>query len=143
MIQRELRPTLLDADQRRRPAAQHTGHMMILTRLAFQPLVFAACLMVLATQVAAQLHPGKPSPVRGAGLAAKLCAECHTSKADDAQRVKADVPTFQEIANLPAQSPELLTGKIMVPRHPMPTMSLSRVEIADVVAYIETFKKPD
>ena len=76
-------------------------------------------------------------------LAAKLCGECHTSEADGTQRVKADVPTFREIANLPGQTPELLTGKIMVPRHPMPDLVLSRAEIADVVAYIKSFKTPD
>jgi len=54
-----------------------------------------------------------------------------------------DVPSFREIANLDGQSSERMTMLIVNPKHPMPTIALSRDEIADVVAYIQTFKTED
>ncbi|MGI9382506.1 MAG: c-type cytochrome [Methyloligellaceae bacterium] len=113
---------------------------MTLTRLASQALLVGALALTLAAPTAAQRHPGKPNPDRGAELAAKLCSNCHTTKAADTARVKADVPTFREIAAIEDQSAVRITGKIMMPRHPMPSIHLSRSEIADVVAYIESLK---
>lgn len=116
---------------------------MTLTRFASQALLLGGLALSFAASAEAQRHPGKPNPDRGAELAAKLCSNCHTTKAADTARVKADVPTFREIATLKDQSDVRITGKIMMPRHPMPTISLSRSDIADVVAYIQSLKTPN
>lgn len=113
---------------------------MTLTRFASQALFLGAFVLSLAVSAAAQRHPGKPNADRGAQLAVKLCANCHAVSAGDAARVKADVPTFQEIAALADQSTERMTGKMMMPHHPMPDIQLTRSEIADVIAYIQSLK---
>lgn len=142
MIRPESPPTHFCEQPPYRPEARHAADVRWRS-FVFRPLLVAACGVALFTQATAQTHPGLPDVERGARLAAKLCASCHASEADGTRRVKADVPTFREIANLPGQTPELLTGKIMVPRHPMPDLALSRDQIADVVAYIKSFKTPD
>ncbi|MCG8559355.1 MAG: cytochrome c [Hyphomicrobiales bacterium] len=116
---------------------------MTLTRFASQTLLVGALALPFSASVDAQQHPGKPNPKRGAELAVKLCSNCHTTQADNAARVKADVPTFREIAALDDQTDVRITGKIMMPRHPMPSINLTRSELADVVAYIQSLKAPN
>ena len=116
---------------------------MTVPRFASQALLLGALTFAFAASAAAQRHPGKPNPDRGAELAAKLCSNCHTTKATDSARVKADVPTFREIAALDDQTDVRITGKIMMPRHPMPSINLTRSELADVVAYIQSLKMPN
>jgi mono/diheme cytochrome c family protein len=100
------------------------------------------CFVASVSAASAQNIPGRPSPDQGAQLAAKLCASCHLiGQAGQAKnRVKADVPSFREIANLDGQTSERMTILIMSPNHPMPTIALSRDNIAHLVAYIETLK---
>lgn len=102
----------------------------------------AAALVSLASPAVAQQIPGKPNAERGARLAADLCIECHVPTAEDGKPVNSDIPTFKEIANLKGRTPEWITGKIMIPAHPMPNLALSRADIADLVAYILSFRKP-
>jgi len=103
------------------------------------------CLSALVCAASAQTIPGRPSPDQGAQLASKLCVNCHLIEQDSQAKgqVAVDVPSFREIANLDGQSSERMTMLIVNPKHPMPTIALSRDEIADVVAYIQTFKTED
>ena len=105
-------------------------------------IVGAVCLTAILSSVSAQTIPGRPSPDQGARLASKLCVNCHLigQESQDQGRVKVDVPSFREIANLDGQTSERMTMLIISPNHPMPTIALSRDDIAHVVAYIETFK---
>jgi mono/diheme cytochrome c family protein len=100
------------------------------------------CLVAILSAAVAQTIPGRPNPDQGAQLASKLCVNCHLigQESQAQSRVKADVPSFREIANLDGQTSERLTVLIISPNHPMPTIALSRDDIAHVVAYIETFK---
>jgi cytochrome c2 len=93
----------------------------------------------------AQTIPGRPNPDQGARLASKLCVNCHLIEQDSQAtgQVAVDVPSFREIANLDGQSSERMTMLIINPRHPMPTIALSRDEIAHLIAYIQTFKTDD
>lgn len=109
---------------------------------------FGAALLVsticLGASVAwAQQIPGKPDPAKGSELAAKLCSNCHVSKATSGESVKADVPTFKEIANLEGRTEASIAGKIILPAHPMPTFNLSRTDIAHLVAYVMSLKTPE
>ena len=93
----------------------------------------------------AQPVPGKPDPKRGLELAAKLCSNCHAGKGIPTQSggQQADVPTFPEIAKRSGQTAERIHGILVMPRHPMPTIPLTRNEMADLAAYILSLKTDD
>jgi mono/diheme cytochrome c family protein len=80
----------------------------------------------------------QPDPVHGKGLAEKLCTNCHLvgSAQQQQQPANADVPSFHEIANREGQTSGAITARIMLPKHPMPTIPLTKAELADLAAYI-------
>ena len=83
-----------------------------------------------------------PDAANGARLAKRWCAECHVVAPGQAQ-ASADVPAFSAIAADPAKTVELLTTVLTVPEKAhtrMQNLNLSRVEIADLIAYIKTQK---
>lgn len=76
----------------------------------------------------------------GGRLADQWCASCHIVKPGQA-RGSADVPPFSAVA---AKFPDIapLANFLAAPYPRMPTMPLSREEIADLVAYIRTQGPP-
>jgi mono/diheme cytochrome c family protein len=75
----------------------------------------------------------------GARIAEQWCAECHVIGPRDKHGV-AGVPSFEAIANDELKTPGYLRVFLMVPHPPMPTLTLSRQEIDDLITYIETQK---
>jgi cytochrome c len=114
--------------------AAKTGGLTLLASLTI------ASVGLWSSAVEAQIHPDAKT---GHKIADKLCTGCHIvgSKAANAT-MPADVPTFEEIANMPGQSAEGIAGRIVIPHPPMPTITLTREEIGDVAAYILTLRKP-
>jgi cytochrome c2 len=78
---------------------------------------------------------GAADPETGLRIAKRWCAECHVVTPDQT-RAKADVPPFATIAK--RKTIKELTIFLSDPHPKMPDMSLSRNEIADIVAYIKT-----
>jgi mono/diheme cytochrome c family protein len=76
---------------------------------------------------------------QGHSLARQWCSECHIVDAGQT-RGSADVPPFAAIAGSESLTTEGLTAFLANPHPVMPNMSLSRDEIADLVAYIEALK---
>ena len=72
----------------------------------------------------------------GKTVAERWCASCHVV-APEQTRAKADAPSFEDIARRRAAANLRLFLANPYPR--MPNMSLSRDEIADLVAYIKSF----
>ena len=70
----------------------------------------------------------------GRAIAERWCASCHLVAQD--QRSAADVPSFQSIARKPDIGESLLVAFLATSHPRMPDMSLSRQEIADLLAYI-------
>jgi cytochrome c2 len=70
----------------------------------------------------------------GGIIAERWCASCHLV-AEDQKQANADVPSFASIARKKL-SDEKLVAFLTDPHPKMPDMSLSRDEIADIVAYI-------
>lgn len=108
--------------------------------------VLAAALLALAAT------PG-PTPARAAGpivdvaagerLAKRWCAGCHLVAADQTT-ASVDAPSFASLANAPAKTAEGIADFLTLPgttHTKMPDLSLSRVEIRDIVGYIATLKK--
>ena len=75
----------------------------------------------------------------GADLAKRWCASCHVV-ADGQSQASADVPSFASVARRPNFSPERLAFFLLDPHPKMPNVSLTRVEAADLAAYIASLK---
>ncbi|MES1149521.1 MAG: c-type cytochrome, partial [Bradyrhizobium guangdongense] len=81
-----------------------------------------------------------PDPSQGKALAEKLCTNCHLVGAASQEHANADVPSFHEIANREGLTAGAITGSIILPKHPMPQIPLTKSELADLAAYILTLR---
>lgn len=79
----------------------------------------------------------------GRQTAERLCTSCHVSDTSSSQSVPAGVPTLRAIANRPEQTAERVAGMLIDPHPPMPNTRVTREEINDVVAYLQSLRKPD
>jgi mono/diheme cytochrome c family protein len=80
----------------------------------------------------------KGDAAHGEIIAKRWCAACHLVASDQAE-ANSDAPPFVSIARKKQASE--LTDFLTDPHPKMPNMSLSRSEIADVVAYIKTLDR--
>ena len=87
----------------------------------------------------------QPDKVQGKALAEKLCTNCHLvgSAPQQQQPANADVPSFKEIADREDQTAGAITARIMLPKHPMPQIPLTKAELADLAAYILSLRDAD
>ncbi|MCH9765797.1 MAG: cytochrome c [Alphaproteobacteria bacterium] len=81
-----------------------------------------------------------PDAERGKALAERLCVNCHVVSQDSATDVPDGVPTFKGIANKSKQSAEHIRNILMQPHAPMPNMNLSRLEMDDIIAYLDELR---
>ena len=82
--------------------------------------------------------------VQGKALAEKLCTNCHlVGSAQQQQPSNADVPSFKEIADREDQTAGAIIARIMLPKHPMPQIPLTKTELADLAAYILSLRNGD
>lgn len=99
--------------------------------------LLAALALPLFASLALAGVTSKPDPVQGKVLAEKLCTNCHlVGSAQQQQPANADVPSFKEIAEREDQSAGAIAARIMLPKHPMPQIPLTKAELADLAAYI-------
>jgi mono/diheme cytochrome c family protein len=75
-------------------------------------------------------------PSKGEIIAKRWCATCHLVAADQ-KTANSDVPSFASLAKSKLSS-EALRDFLSNPHPRMPDMSLTRSEIADIVAYIRS-----
>jgi mono/diheme cytochrome c family protein len=100
-------------------------------------LVVSALLsLFMAGAAFAAKIPGQPDPEHGKTLAQSLCSNCHLVGAGTQEHVNADVPSFREIANMEGQTAGAIIARIILPKHPMPQIPLTKDELADLAAYI-------
>ena len=75
----------------------------------------------------------------GKALAERWCSGCHVVERD--QKLAVDqAPPFASLARMPDFSANKLAFLLLKPHPNMPTLSLSRAEIADIAGYIATLK---
>jgi mono/diheme cytochrome c family protein len=99
--------------------------------------VIAALALPLCASLALAGVTSQPDPAQGKSLAEKLCTNCHlVGSAQQQQPANADVPSFAEIANREDQTAGAITAHIMLPKHPMPQIPLTKAELSDLAAYI-------
>ena len=88
--------------------------------------------------------PRNQTRCRARALAEKLCTNCHlVGSAQQQQPANADVPSFKEIADREDQTAGAITARIMLPKHPMPQIPLTKAELADLAAYILSLRDGD
>lgn len=80
---------------------------------------------------------------RGEALSRRWCADCHVVAADQT-KASSDAPSFFALTGAAARTPEALAAYLALPdtvHSRMPDLHLSRVEIADIVAYVGTLRR--
>jgi len=75
--------------------------------------------------------------MRGQALAERWCANCHVTDRSGTSTVQQGPPSFSSIGLTSDQLRTFLTH----PHGAMPDFALSRNEIEDVIAYIETLRQ--
>lgn len=104
-----------------------------LPRARTKLLQFAAVLLLLQSDQGAAADL-----VRGRAIASRWCSECHVIGPGQ-QRGSDNVPTFAEINKAKQFNEVRLKAFLSAPRHSqMPDLSLTRAEIADLIAYIKS-----
>jgi len=76
----------------------------------------------------------------GGDLAKRWCASCHLVERTQKQ-ANADVASFAEIAQKADFTPEKVAFFLLDPHPKMPSFPLSRLEAADIAAYIGSLRK--
>jgi mono/diheme cytochrome c family protein len=76
----------------------------------------------------------------GEQIARRWCTPCHVV-ASDQRQVTGEAPPFATIARQPNFDPARLALFLLDPHPKMPDMSLTRVEAANLAAYIATLGK--
>ena len=94
--------------------------------------------IVFLFAVATLMSPALMADVsNGEKLARRWCAACHVVAADQREGNTQASP-FSAIAKLPSFDGSKLALFLLAPHPPMPDMSLTRAEAADLAAYIVT-----
>jgi mono/diheme cytochrome c family protein len=78
-------------------------------------------------------------PIHGEEVARRWCAECHVV-ARDQRQVLSQAPPFSAIARNPEFNVDRLAYFLLEPHPKMPSMSLTRREVADLASYIASLK---
>ncbi len=101
------------------------------------PVVFAALLAPVTVARAADALAGKR-------IADRWCTSCHVVEGPAQGRPGHGtdaVPTLASIAHDPQRGPDWLRQWLTSPHPPMPNLNLSRAEIDDVVAYLQSLSR--
>jgi mono/diheme cytochrome c family protein len=79
--------------------------------------------------------------VKGLAVARKWCARCHIVEAGQKAHALDAAPPFADLARDPKITAARLRGILSNPHGRMPTEPLTRADIADLIAYIESLRK--
>ncbi len=84
-------------------------------------------------------RPARADADKGGQLARQWCAGCHVIGGDPAGAVPQGPPSFKSVARSGMTADQLRTF-LSHPHGAMPDLALTRAEIADLLAYIETLR---
>lgn len=84
-------------------------------------------------------HPARADADNGAHLARQWCANCHVIGNNSAGPVPQGPPSFQMIVHS-GMTADQLRAFLSHPHGAMPDLSLTRAEIDDLIAYINTLR---
>jgi mono/diheme cytochrome c family protein len=84
-------------------------------------------------------HPARADAGNGAQLARQWCGNCHVIGNNSAGPIPQGPPSFQMIAHS-GLTADQLRAFLSHPHGAMPDLSLTRTEIDELIAYINTFR---
>ncbi len=102
-------------------------------------LVATAWLCFGLTAISEKARAADGDVKAGAVVARTWCANCHVI-APEQKVARFEAPSFRSLANDPARTKEGLRTFLFAPHPPMPDLELSRRQIDDVIAYIESLQ---
>ena len=102
-------------------------------------VVSALALAVLGAGASLAGPTSAPDAAHGKALAQRLCSNCHLVTSEQTH-ANADVPSFREIANRQGQTEGAIMGNIVIPKHPMPVIPITKSELKDLAAYIRSLR---
>jgi cytochrome c len=97
--------------------------------------VLAATLLGMTLPALAGDPPGDPAS--GRRIAEQWCASCHAVEARPERAPVDGVPAFRTVANQPGYQVGYIKAFLTMPHRPMPNLSLSRMDINDLAAYLD------
>ena len=97
----------------------------------------ARIMLVSLMLVAVAAHPARADAGKGGQLAQQWCASCHVIGDSPASTVQQGPPSFRTVARS-GLSADQLRAFLSHPHGAMPDLALTRAEIDDLIAYIET-----
>ncbi|MGI9522541.1 MAG: c-type cytochrome [Hyphomicrobiaceae bacterium] len=112
------------------------GHSSFWLSVAFASATASAA-------IAQEPAQNPPDPLRGRQLAQSFCINCHLVDPDQSGGINEGIPSFRAIANRPGQTHENIVNFLVEPHPPMPDMQLTRSEIRDLTAYLDTLRRPE
>jgi mono/diheme cytochrome c family protein len=101
-----------------------------------RPLAIIAASVVAAASIGPALAAGDAQS--GRQLAQQWCSSCHI--VDRLEKGPDTAPPFPAIARKHAKDDGWVRAWLSTSHPPMPNFNLSRVQIDDIVAYLETFR---
>lgn len=106
------------------------------------PRFLAATLGIVLTAMAFASAARAGDAAEGQALASRWCSGCHNVGGDGKPSASDTIPTFDSIAQRKELNRVQLETWIGNPHPPMPNLSLTRVEIDNLVSYIESLRRP-
>jgi mono/diheme cytochrome c family protein len=97
--------------------------------------------VLVVSLITSSSFAAEPDPAHGETLAKRWCASCHLVGAEQ-KEATTDAPPFAVVANEPEFNSAKLAFFLLDPHPKMPNMAVSRVEAADIAAYIATLGPP-
>lgn len=115
------------------------GKGIAVTRFSV-PSVIAMALTIIGLMTGLYGQAAAADAEQGKALATRWCAACHIVAADQT-RGTASAPPFSEVATRGDFDAARVALFLLAPHPKMPDMNLTRVEAANLSAYIATLKK--
>ena len=106
---------------------------------------FVVCVMLASPAVIPVHHANGQDmgdAVEGHRLADRWCSSCHVVNPSEERGTSSGAPTFSAIAAMKSTTPLGLRVFLQTPHSRMPDLHLTRDEVDNLIAYIESLRQP-
>lgn len=106
------------------------------------PRILATTLGIVLTATAYSSIAHAGDAAEGRAIASRWCSSCHNIGGESKPSASDAIPTFDSVAQRKDLNRVQLETWIGNPHPPMPNLNLTRVEIDNLVTYIESLRRP-